>query len=145
MQGARQFKCHLCPYSCKLRGNLDKHLRGKHKLSVDTQPELMRKVMQEGKGYKEYLERLWKLRVGETIPLPTPCSRTNIAGTGTLVQGGSETSEFQARYDGIATSLTARTPYFSVPLTSDASEESLDDACLESMDNAQSSQETQNI
>ena len=112
---------------------------------MDTQPELMRKVMQEGKGYKEYLERLWKLRVGETIPLPTPSSRTNIAGTGTLVQGGSETSDFQARYDGTATSLTARTPYFSVPISSDATEESLDDACLESMDNTQSSQESQNI
>ena len=112
---------------------------------MDTKPDLLRKVMQEGKGYQEYIERVSKIRAGETIPLPTPSLLTNIAGTGTLKEGGSETKEFQARYGDTGTSLTARTPYFSVPISSDATEESLDDACLENRDNAQSSQETRDM
>ena len=142
LQEARQFKCHLCPYSCKVRGNLDKHLRGKHKLSYDTYPDLLRKVMQEGEGYKEYLERLRKVRDGETIALPTPSSLTNMAS----IQGGSGTRKFQARYDGTSTSLTARTPYFSVPIGSYGTEESLVDNCFDSVqnvDNAQSEPETE--
>ena len=87
--------------------------------------------MQEGKGYKEYLERLRKVRDGETIALTTPSSLTNMAS----IQGGSETREFHARYDGTSTSLTARTPYFSVPIGSNGTEESLVDNCFDSVQN----------
>ena len=103
------------------------------------------KWCKKGRDTRNTLNDYGLIRAGETIPLPTASLVTNMAGTGTLKEGGSETKEFQARYGDTGTSLTARTPYFSVPIVSDATEESLDDACLGDRDNAQSSQETQDI
>ena len=82
--------------------------------------------MQEGKGFKEYLEHIRKVRAGETIPLPTPSSQINEAGSGGLKRKYSEARERQMRY-GTAISFNAHTPYCSMPVDSNGTEESLDD------------------
>lgn len=43
----------MCEYSCKLKGNLDKHLRGKHGVEVMTIPKLRQKAIETGSGFSD--------------------------------------------------------------------------------------------
>ncbi|XP_033748969.1 uncharacterized protein LOC117333671 [Pecten maximus] len=54
----KPFQCHLCDFRCKVKGNLDKHLRGRHKIEVMTLTKLWDKVMATGQGYSTIVHRL---------------------------------------------------------------------------------------
>ncbi|KAK3085702.1 hypothetical protein FSP39_007519 [Pinctada imbricata] len=47
----KPFKCHLCDHACKLKGNLHKHLLGKHKVKVTTLFDRRKEALTTGKGY----------------------------------------------------------------------------------------------
>ena len=66
LQDARPFSCHLCPYSCKIRGNLQKHLKGTHKVEMTTRVDLWNKMMAQGQGYQEYLQQERELKSGKS-------------------------------------------------------------------------------
>ncbi|KAK3085853.1 hypothetical protein FSP39_009650, partial [Pinctada imbricata] len=52
----RPYKCHLCNHSCKLKGNLNKHLAGKHGLEVMTQVKQRKIALETGTGFQEILK-----------------------------------------------------------------------------------------
>ncbi|XP_060079131.1 zinc finger protein 37-like [Ylistrum balloti] len=54
----KPFQCHICGFRCKLKGNLDKHLRNRHKMEVMTTTKLWDKVMKTGQGYNSIVDRL---------------------------------------------------------------------------------------
>ncbi|CAC5400325.1 unnamed protein product [Mytilus coruscus] len=79
---ARPFSCHLCEYSCKLKGNLNSHMKNIHKLEIVSINKLHEKVVKTGKGYDEYMEARRKrffepdktsLELIETRPLDQSC------------------------------------------------------------------------
>ncbi|XP_076106613.1 uncharacterized protein LOC143075168 [Mytilus galloprovincialis] len=52
---ARPFSCHICEYSCKLKGNLNSHMKNIHKLEIISTHKLREKMIKTGKGYNEYM------------------------------------------------------------------------------------------
>ena len=48
---------------------MDKHLRGVHKLQVTTKEDLRQKMLAEGSGYNELIQRERLLRYGENISM----------------------------------------------------------------------------
>ncbi|KAK3086655.1 hypothetical protein FSP39_021453 [Pinctada imbricata] len=52
----KPYKCHLCDHSCKLKGNLTKHLKKKHKVNVTNWIEKRRQALDAGKGFSDYLK-----------------------------------------------------------------------------------------
>lgn len=57
----------MCEYRCKVKGNLDKHLRGRHKLKVMTVNKLWDKVMMTGQGYSRIVHRLTSFKTKGAI------------------------------------------------------------------------------
>ncbi|CAG2195054.1 KRAB [Mytilus edulis] len=57
----RPYTCHLCEYSCKLKGNLNSHLKNMHKLEIVSINKLHEKVVKTGTGFDEYMEARRKL------------------------------------------------------------------------------------
>lgn len=55
LQEARPFSCHICEYSCKLKGNLNSHMKNIHKLEIISTHKLREKMIKTGKGYNEYM------------------------------------------------------------------------------------------
>ncbi|XP_052074241.1 zinc finger protein 676-like [Mytilus californianus] len=52
---ARPFSCHICEYSCKLKGNLNSHMKNIHKLEIISTHKLREQMIKTGKGYNEYM------------------------------------------------------------------------------------------
>ena len=77
-------------------------------------------MLQEGKGYREYRDRLQKIQNCEAISLPVPAS-ANIASADNSVHGlDNDSKEFPPRYEDMITPLNTITPYCSVPMDSQA-------------------------
>ncbi|XP_061196254.1 GDNF-inducible zinc finger protein 1-like [Saccostrea echinata] len=51
----KPYKCHLCDHSCKLKGNLNKHLVNKHGLEVMTEVKQRKIALETGYKIKEFL------------------------------------------------------------------------------------------
>ncbi|XP_062610033.1 GDNF-inducible zinc finger protein 1-like [Saccostrea cucullata] len=68
----KPYKCHLCDHSCKLKGNLNKHLVNKHGLEVMTEVKQRKIALETGQGYNEILVDRAKSRIACTIPAMFP-------------------------------------------------------------------------
>ena len=72
LQNFKPFKCHLCDHSCKLKGNLNKHLVNKHGLEVMTEVKQRKIALETGQGYNDILADRAKSRIANTIPSMFP-------------------------------------------------------------------------
>ena len=83
LQEARPYGCHLCEYRCKFKGNLNKHMKNRHKVEIVSSYKLHKKMINTGKGYDEYMNsrrsELEKISTGiQTQPINENCDKTNV-------------------------------------------------------------------
>ena len=83
LQEVRPYGCHLCEYRCKFKGNINKHMKNRHKVEIVSSYKLREKMIKTGKGYDEYMNsrrsELEKISTEiKTQPINQNCDKTYV-------------------------------------------------------------------